>query len=100
MQQYGMYRWHIMDPIRFDKELKITMQDLGWHKGGTYLAQKSDISSVCFSGTKPIPLQNSPHCPAGKDLKQIDQYKIGMTFGSSASNPGAFNLMSATAFLI
>ncbi len=48
MQRFGMYRWHIMDPVRFDKDLKITIQDLGWHKGGRYLAQKSDISSVCF----------------------------------------------------
>ena len=48
MQRFGLYRWHIMDPIRFDKDLKITIQDLGWHKGGRYLAQKSDISSTCF----------------------------------------------------
>ncbi len=48
MQRFGLYRWHIMDPVRFEKDLKITIQDLGWHKGGRYLAQKSDISSVCF----------------------------------------------------
>jgi Protein of unknown function (DUF2961) len=48
MQRFGLYRWHIMDPVRFDKDLKITIQDLGWHKGGRYLAQKSDISSVCY----------------------------------------------------
>ena len=48
MQRFGLYRWHIMDPIRFEKDLKITIQDLGWHKDGRYLAQNSDISSVCF----------------------------------------------------
>ncbi len=48
MQRFGLYRWHIMDPVRFDKDLKITIQDLGWHKGGRYLKQKSDISSTCF----------------------------------------------------
>ena len=48
MQRFGLYRWHIMDPVRFEKDLKITIQDLGWHKGGRYLAQKSDISSVCY----------------------------------------------------
>ena len=48
MQRFGLYRWHIMDPVRFDKDLKITIQDLGWHKGGRYLPQKSDISSVCY----------------------------------------------------
>jgi len=48
MQRFGLYRWHIMDPVRFEKDLRITIQDLGWRKGGRYLAQKSDISSVCF----------------------------------------------------
>jgi len=47
-QRFGLYRWHIMDPIRFEKDLKITIQDLGWHQGGRYLPQQSDISSVCF----------------------------------------------------
>ena len=48
MQRFGLYRWHVMDPVRFEKDLKITIQDLGWHKDGRYLPQKSDISSVCF----------------------------------------------------
>lgn len=48
MQRFGLYRWHIMDPVRFEKDFRITIQDLGWRKGGRYLAQKSDISSVCF----------------------------------------------------
>jgi hypothetical protein len=48
MQRFGLYRWHIMDPIRFDNDLKVTIQDLGWHQGGRYLAQKSDMASVCF----------------------------------------------------
>lgn len=48
MQRFGLYRWHIMDPIRFDSDLKVTIQDLGWHKGGRYLKQKSDIASTVF----------------------------------------------------
>jgi hypothetical protein len=47
-QRFGLYRWHIMDPVRFDKDLKITIQDLGWRKDGRYLPQQSDIASVCF----------------------------------------------------
>jgi hypothetical protein len=47
-QRFGLYRWHIMDPIRFKKDLRITIQDLGWRHGGRYLPQKSDISSVAF----------------------------------------------------
>jgi hypothetical protein len=48
MQRFGLYRWHIVDPVRFEKDLKITIQDLGWREGGRYLPQKSDISSVGF----------------------------------------------------
>lgn len=48
MQRFGMYRWHILDPIRFEKDLKITIQDLGWRSEGRYLAQKSDIITVGY----------------------------------------------------
>ena len=47
-QRFGMYRWHIADPVRFEKDLRITMQDLGWRHDGRYLPQKSDIASVVF----------------------------------------------------
>ena len=47
-QRFGLYRWHILDPVRFDKDLKITIQDLGWRQGGRYLPQQSDIASVCY----------------------------------------------------
>lgn len=47
-QRFGLYRWHITDPIRFEKDLKVTIQDLGWRAGGRYLPQKSDIASVAF----------------------------------------------------
>ena len=46
--RFGMYRWHITDPIRFEEDLKVTIQDLGWHSEHRYLKQKSDISSVAF----------------------------------------------------
>jgi hypothetical protein len=47
-QRFGMYRWHINDPVRFEKDLRITIQDLGWRHGGRYLPQQSDIASVVF----------------------------------------------------
>ncbi|MBE7177387.1 MAG: DUF2961 domain-containing protein [Mucilaginibacter polytrichastri] len=48
MQRFGMYRWHIPDPIRFDNDLKVTIQDLGWRSEGRYLAQRSDIITVAY----------------------------------------------------
>lgn len=46
--RFGMYRWHICDPIRFKKDLKVTIQALGWRSGGRYLPLQDDISSVAF----------------------------------------------------
>jgi hypothetical protein len=47
-QRFGLYRWHIMDPIRFESDLKVTIQALGWRSGGRYLPLQDDISSVAF----------------------------------------------------
>jgi len=47
-QRFGLYRWHITDPIRFKKDLKVTIQALGWRSGGRYLPLKDDIASVAF----------------------------------------------------
>ena len=35
--RFGLYRWHITDPIRFEKNLRVTIQALGWREGGSYL---------------------------------------------------------------
>ena len=47
-QRFGLYRWHITDPIRFEKNLKVTIQALGWREGGRYLPLQDDIASVVF----------------------------------------------------
>ncbi|MFC1725024.1 glycoside hydrolase family 172 protein [candidate division KSB1 bacterium] len=47
-QRFGLYRWHIMDPVRFEKDLKVTIQALGWRSGGRYLPLQDDISSTAF----------------------------------------------------
>jgi hypothetical protein len=47
-QRFGMYRWHIMDPIRFERSLKVTIQALGWKSGGRYLPLQDDIASTVY----------------------------------------------------
>lgn len=47
-QRFGLYRWHIPDPVRFDRDLKVTIQALGWQSGGRYLPLKDDIASVAY----------------------------------------------------
>ncbi|HPF51477.1 MAG TPA: DUF2961 domain-containing protein [Draconibacterium sp.] len=47
--RFGLYRWHVTDPIRFEKDLKVTIQTLGWREDGRYLPlQGEDISSVVY----------------------------------------------------
>ena len=56
-QRFGLYRWHIMDPIRFEEDLKVTIQALGWRSGGRYLPGQDDIASTAFW------YQAEPHAP-------------------------------------
>jgi hypothetical protein len=48
MQRFGLYRWHIADPIRFENNLKVTIQDLGWRLDGRYLPLEDDIATVAY----------------------------------------------------
>jgi len=70
MQRFGLYRWHITDPIRFEKNLKVTIQSLGWRHDGRYLPQQNDIASVVFW------YQTEPHAPfpklPEKDLLEVN----------------------------
>ena len=52
-----LYRFHIMDPIRFHQEIKVTMQALGWRNEGRYLPLQDDIASVAYW------YQTEPHTP-------------------------------------
>ena len=47
-QRFGLYRWHIMDPVRFDADLRVTIQALGWRSDGRYLPLQDDIASTAF----------------------------------------------------
>ncbi len=46
--RFGMYRWHITDPIRFEDNLRVTIQALGWRSGGRYLPLQEDLASVSY----------------------------------------------------
>jgi len=55
--KHGLYRWHILDPIRFQKDLKVTIQALGWWLNGKFEPLTDDISSVGYW------YQREPHAP-------------------------------------
>ncbi|MBQ7714343.1 MAG: DUF2961 domain-containing protein [Clostridia bacterium] len=46
--RFSMYRWHVTDPVYFEKDLRVTIQSLGWRCNGRYLPLQADISSVAY----------------------------------------------------
>jgi hypothetical protein len=66
-QRFGLYRWHITDPVHFKKGLKVTLQSLGWKPGGVYLQLDSEMSSVAYWYQKE-PHQKFPPLPAREEL--------------------------------
>lgn len=55
--RHGLYRFHILDPIRFGEDLKVTIQAIGWRSEGRYLPLQDDIASVAYW------YQAEPHNP-------------------------------------
>lgn len=72
-QRFGLYRWHITDPIRFEKDLRVDIQALGWRSRegghGKFLPLQDDIASTA------IYYQAEPHAEfpklPGKDYLEV-----------------------------
>lgn len=71
-QRFGLYRWHIMDPVRFKADLKVTIQALGWRMGKKrrYLPLQDDIASVAF-WYQTLPTAPFPDLPGADYLEVI-----------------------------
>jgi hypothetical protein len=55
---WSLYRWHTRDPIAFHKDLKVTIQSLGWWRTGSNSRKlDDDIASVAYW------YQTEPHQP-------------------------------------
>ena len=67
--RFGMYRWHVMDPVRFEHDLRVTIQALGWRSGGRYLPLQDDIASVAY-WYQTLPTAPFPSLP-DKDYLEI-----------------------------
>jgi hypothetical protein len=80
-----MYRWHIPDPIRFEADLKVTIQALGWQNWeavlnatnrqdmegvmqGRYLPLQDDLSSVAL-WYQTLPTADFPELPSVEYLE-------------------------------
>ena len=73
-QRFGMYRWHVVDPIRFTSDLRVTVQALGWRdwhgKPRKYLPLQDDIASVAF-WYQTLPTASFPPLPDRDRLEVI-----------------------------
>ena len=68
--RFGLYRWHITDPVRFQEDLRVTIQALGWRSGGRYLPLQDDIASVAY-WYQNLPSKPFPQLPARDYLEVI-----------------------------
>ncbi len=69
-QRFGLYRWHVSDPIHFAEDLRVDVQALGWWPDGRYQPLHDDIASTAlFYLDRP----SAPR-PAIADL---DQLRVG-----------------------
>ncbi len=48
LPKHALYRWHMLDPIRFKQDLKVTVQALGWWPDHTFEPLTDDIASVGY----------------------------------------------------
>jgi len=72
-QRFGLYRWHVMDPIRFQQDLRVTIQDLGYRSPlsgqGRFFARQDDIASTVFW------YQAEPHAPF-PSLPELNELEV------------------------
>jgi hypothetical protein len=69
-QRFGMYRWHITDPVHFEDDLRVSIQALGWRANGMYLPLQDDIASVAY-WYQTLPPSRPPDVPSRDELEVV-----------------------------
>ena len=67
--RFGLYRWHVTDPIYFKQDVRVTIQALGWRRDGRYLPLQEDLASVAY-WYQDAPAKQFPQLP-DKDALEI-----------------------------
>lgn len=62
----GLYRWHIPDPIHFNHDIRVTVQQIGVDENG-YFERQDDIASVAYW------YQCEPHDPFADEITQVTE---------------------------
>ncbi len=71
-QRFGLYRWHLTDPVRFQSDIRVTLQALGWRSGKDrrYLPLQDDIATTAF-WYQALPTAPFPPLPDADALEVI-----------------------------
>ncbi|HTN57162.1 MAG TPA: glycoside hydrolase family 172 protein [Protaetiibacter sp.] len=68
-QRFGMYRWHVLDPIHFTTGLpKVDIQALGWRSGWRYLPLRDDVASTAMFYLD-RPATRRPEAPSADEME-------------------------------
>ena len=68
--RHAMYRWHIRDPIRFQDDIRVTIQALGWRSEGRFYPGQHDICSVAY-WYQPLTTNQFPKLPTQDEMEVI-----------------------------
>ncbi len=67
MPQRSFYRWHIMDPVLFEQDIRVTIQQIGVYHGGLFERQ-DDVATVAYW------YQTEPHEPFDKLMERRERW--------------------------
>lgn len=68
--RFSMYRWHVVDPIRFESDFKVTVQDLGWRSEWRFMPRRDDFYSVAY-WYQTLPTKPFPKLPSRNEMEII-----------------------------
>ena len=93
-QRFGLYRWHLVDPIRFEADLRVTIQAIGWRH--TFGDLDSQTRQAFLAGGDAFSVQgtaldrNSLLLDVGFDVGVSARHTLGIGYsgqmGSNAQN--------------
>jgi hypothetical protein len=77
-QRFGMYRWHLPDPVHFQSDVRVDVQALGWKSGHRYQVLQDDIASVAYFYLD-RPATARPELPGADDLEVVGEPMVPLT---------------------
>lgn len=48
IRRFSLYRWHVLDPIGFEQDIRVTVQALGWGDDGRYAIRSDHYATVAY----------------------------------------------------